>query len=275
MGKFQQAKEIYQQLLGVDGPLDEVLRISHYLARIDCHMGDFGHATSQQAIAMQFNDGRNPALTADVYAGMAEVFLRNNMLEDSLELYERAFSIAKRSPAINDHSKVLYLNNIGSVFKLLNNYDKALTYFRKALDIALTRFPPTHPDIANIYQNIGSLYFDKREFDSAIGYLSKSLDIRRLSLLPDHPSIANIHYNLSKVYTELSQWNEAIYHGHLAVDILKKTFSDDHFEVREAQVHLDTTSLMQRWLRSSGTSQRRALAHVISQLVFKMMKDDT
>ncbi|UJR19099.1 hypothetical protein I4U23_022230 [Adineta vaga] len=243
MGKFKQAKEIYQQLLGIAYPLDEILQISHYISRIDCHLGDFGHATSQQAIAMQFNDGRNPALTADVYAGMAEVFLRSDMLEDSLELYGRALRIAERSPTINDHSKVLYMNNIGSVFKLQNNYDKALTYFQKALDIALTRFPSTHPDIANIYQNIGSLYFDKRDFYLSIDYLNKSLDVRRLSLLPDHPSTGNIHYNLSKVYTKLNQWNEAIYHANMAIEILKKTFSDGHFEVREIQAHLDSISI--------------------------------
>lgn len=244
MGKFKQAKEIYQQLLGGAGPLDEVLRIAHYIARIDCHMGNFSEATRYQAIVMQFNEGRNPALTADACADMAEVFLRDDMLEDSLELYKRAFTLAEQSSTINDHSKVLYLNNIGSVFQLLNNYDKALTCFQKALDIALTRFPRTHPDIANIYQNIGSLYFDKRVFDLAISYLSKSLDIRQLSLLPDHPSIANTHYNLSKVYAELRQWNEAIYHGDLAIDILKTTFPDEHFEVRQVQAHLDAISIM-------------------------------
>ncbi|CAF1402846.1 unnamed protein product [Adineta steineri] len=274
MGKFEQAKDIYQKLLGVAVPLDEILYLTHYIARIDCHMGNFGQALSQVSLALQFNDGRNPALTADVYAGMGEAFLRHDMLEDSLELYQRALRIAERSQTINDHSKVLYLNNIGFVLKLLNHYTDAQTYFQKALDIALARFPPTHPDTANIYQNIGSLYFDKRDFYLSIDYLNKALVIQQLSLPPDHPSLGTIHYNLSKAYVELRQWNEAIYHGQLAVDILKKTFHDDHFEVRQAQAHLDAISVMQRWLRSSDTSQRRAFAHVISQVVSKMFKEE-
>jgi tetratricopeptide (TPR) repeat protein len=175
MGKFNKAKEIYQQLLGIAVSLDDTLYINYYLARIHCQMGNFDKALSQQALSLQFNNGRNPSLTADLYAGMGEAFLRHDMLENSLEFYEKALEIAERSQGISDHSKVSYLNNIGFVLKLQNHYDKAKIYFQRALDIALARFPRTHPDIANLYQNIGSLYFDMGDFHSSIDYLNKSL----------------------------------------------------------------------------------------------------
>ncbi|CAF1666592.1 unnamed protein product [Adineta ricciae] len=274
MGKFQHAKHFFQILRGTTFSWDEIFQLSHYIARIDCQIGDLKHATAQQAIAMQFYAGRNPALTADIYVGMAEIFLRSDMLEDSLELYKRAYTIAEQSPTINDHSKVLYLNNIGFVLNLQKNYDQALAHFEKALDIAVVRFPSTHPDIANTYQNIGSLYFDKRDFKMSIDYLKKSFDIQEVSLPSDHPSMGYIHYNLSKVYVELNQCDEAIHHSQLAIDILKKSFSDDHPEIRKIQGHHDAVSVVQRWKRSSDTSQHRAFEHLITQLVIKMMEDD-
>ncbi|CAF0753767.1 unnamed protein product [Adineta steineri] len=246
MGKFDIAEKIYRQLLGEVDALDEILYINHYLARISCQMGQFGKALSMQSTCFQFMTKHNRALVADVYAGMAEAFVRQDMLEDSLELYERAFQIAEQSQTISDHSKVLYLNNIGCVLKLQKRYNQAKNYFQKALDIALARFPSTHPDIADLYQNIGSLYFDMGDFHASIDYLTKSLAIQQSSLPADHPALGNTHYNLSKTFIELHQIYDAIHHGQLAVDILKKTLSDIHFDVREAQAQLDAISLLQR-----------------------------
>jgi tetratricopeptide (TPR) repeat protein len=254
MAKYENARHIYQVLLGIVRH-DEILFINHYLARIDCQLGQYGQALSKQATSLKFDNCRDASLTAAVYAGMGEALLRHDTLEESLEFYEKALQIAMKSKVVNDHDKVLYFNNVGLVHKLKNRHNEAKYHFEQALEIARTRFPPTHPDLGSLYDNMGSLYFQSGEFETCIDYQKKSLEIQLLSLPPDHPSLGHIHHNLSKTFNALHQSDQAIHHAQLACTILKKTLGDDHPDVRAAQSHLDTVSIIQRRIRSTNTFQ--------------------
>lgn len=163
-----------------------------------------------------------------------------------MECYEEELKIANKSQAIDDHGKVSYLNNIGLVLELQKQYNEAQDYFKKALAIALARFPDTHPDLISFYQNIGALYFDTGEFAISIDYQTRYFVIQQLSLPLDHPSLGNMHYNLSQLFDALHQRDKAIYHAQLALNILKKMLHDEHPDVRDAQTLLDAISVVQR-----------------------------
>ena len=243
LGQFIKAKEIYQTLLGIVN-FDELLHINHYVARTYCQMGEYDLALAEESKSLQFNNGKDPVITADIYAGMGEAFLRHGMFEDSVGLYKKALKIADRSQAVGDQRKVSYLNSIGLALKRQEQYNKAKNYFHNALDIALTRFPPTHPDIAGLYQNMGSLYYEQDDFSNAMDYQKKSLALQTISVPANHPSLGNIHYDLSLTFSALHRSSEAIHHGQLALNILKQALQHDHPHLQAAKLNMSQLQIL-------------------------------
>jgi len=65
-------------------------------------------------------------------------------------------------------------NNIGLVYNSKGEYDKALEFYQKSLEINLISLPPNHPDLATSYNNIGLVYNSKGEYDIALEFFQKN-----------------------------------------------------------------------------------------------------
>jgi nephrocystin-3 len=74
------------------------------------------------------------------------------------------------------------LNNVGSIFDRKGEYDKALEYYFKSLEIKKVVLGKMHPGYASSLNNIGSTYDRKGEYDKALEYYFKSLEIKKIVL---------------------------------------------------------------------------------------------
>jgi len=68
-----------------------------------------------------------------------------------------------------------FLNNIGLTYKSKGDYEKALAYFLKSLEIRKKVLGELHPAYATSLNNIGSTYKSKGDYGKALEYFSKSL----------------------------------------------------------------------------------------------------
>ncbi|CAF4687816.1 unnamed protein product, partial [Didymodactylos carnosus] len=84
---------------------------------------------------------------------------------------------------------------MGLVYKNQGDYEKALKYYEKSLEIKLISLPPNHPDIATTYNNIGLVYDNQGDYEKALKYYEKDLEISLISLPPNHPDIATTYNN--------------------------------------------------------------------------------
>jgi len=66
-------------------------------------------------------------------------------------------------------------NNIGIVYSDKSEYEKALEYYQKALEIQKELLGEKHTNVADFYKNIGLVYADKFEYDKALEYYQKAL----------------------------------------------------------------------------------------------------
>ena len=101
-------------------------------------------------------------------------------------------------------------DNIGSVCHNKGEYDKALEWYQKCLDIELKTLGAEHPDVASSYNNIGSVWENKGEYDKALEWYQKSLDIRLKTLGAEHPDVATLYFNIGTCHQNLHTFDLAI-----------------------------------------------------------------
>lgn len=104
-------------------------------------------------------------------------------------------------------------NNIGSVYSTIGQYDKALEYILKSLNIRKSLFGENHQDVAYCYNNIAGIYFQERNYEKALEYYFKDLDISLKTLGSGHPDVASTLNNIGSTYYGEKEFGKSLeYH---------------------------------------------------------------
>ena len=125
------------------------------------------------------------------------------------------------------------------------NYDKALEYYNKALEIDLSVHGDRHPNVATCYNNIGGVYDSQGNYDKALEYYNKALEIR-LSVLGDgHPNVATCYNNIGGVYDSQGNYAKALEYCNKALEIFLSVFGENHPNVFTSYCNIGITYYMQ------------------------------
>ena len=106
-------------------------------------------------------------------------------------------------------------NNIGIVYKLQGQFDEAFNYHQKALNASNVAF--NQNKTANTLKYIGSLYWSNSQYDSSLFYFEKSLEIYRE--ISDTLGEANILTNIGTVYKNIGEFKKAIDYNLKALEL--------------------------------------------------------
>jgi Tfp pilus assembly protein PilF len=124
----------------------------------------------------------------------------NEIAEQVIPQYEQ---IIEDNPAdLNSYLKLGYIYEVRSIVPFINDYDKALEYYLKALDLAGNSYPAGNTGI-NIYLNtrVGYIYYEKRKYSQAIEYLEMA---EKMS-----PQNAEVTYYLGMSYDKIGEKEKA------------------------------------------------------------------
>ncbi|RMX61005.1 hypothetical protein pdam_00014174, partial [Pocillopora damicornis] len=105
--------------------------------------------------------------------------------------------------------------NLGTVFELLNQYDKAKEYLQKALVIT-TEIGDRNGE-ASCYGNLGAVFLSLNQYDEAKEYLQKALVIR--TEIGDRRGEATDYGNLGNLFESTGQYDKAREYLQKALDI--------------------------------------------------------
>ncbi|NOQ27958.1 MAG: tetratricopeptide repeat protein [Bacteroidales bacterium] len=106
-------------------------------------------------------------------------------------------------------------NNIGIVYKLQGNFNDAFNYHQQALNASNLNQDET--EIANTLNYIGQLYWSNRLYDSSLFFFDKSLEIYRE--LSDTLEEANVLTNIGTVYKDIGEFKKAIDYNKKALEL--------------------------------------------------------
>lgn len=108
-------------------------------------------------------------------------------------------------------------NNIGISFYKTGNYNKAISYFKDALELKKKYFSPNDEAFISGYNNIAILYRRNGEFDKALEYFTVCENIAKQN--NSKKKYGSILLNKASLYKNLGRLEEAIVQYNASIDI--------------------------------------------------------
>jgi serine phosphatase RsbU (regulator of sigma subunit)/lipopolysaccharide biosynthesis regulator YciM len=120
---------------------------------------------------------------------------------------EEALHIAEKAKFVQ--GIIISADNVGNIYQLQGDYNKAIEFFLKAL--SLKENQKDNSKIADSYNRLGACYVLLNENEKALNFLEKALNIRQNS--KDKLGIATTYTNLGIVFYKKTEYEKAIqYH---------------------------------------------------------------
>jgi tetratricopeptide (TPR) repeat protein len=117
---------------------------------------------------------------------------------------------------------------LGYGYNELADYDPALEYYGKALNIVKKVLGEEHPYTASTYNNIALVYDHKGDYDLALEYYGKALDIVKKVLGEEHPDTATTYNNIAGVYDNKGDYDLALEYYKKDLVISEKVLGKEH-----------------------------------------------
>ncbi|CAF1586542.1 unnamed protein product, partial [Rotaria magnacalcarata] len=213
VGHFDQAEELYQELLRNASTDSDRAHIYHMLGMLKNDQGKYPEAVKFYEKSLEIHRKTLPeddASLASTYSNIGAVYYKMREYSKALEYYEKSLKIREISlPPTHPDSAISY-NNIGLVYSMMGEYSTALEFYEKSLEIREISLPPNHPDLAISYNNIGLVYSMMGEYSKALEYYENANKINLQSLPPNHPHIASDYNNIGGVYDNMGEYSKAL-----------------------------------------------------------------
>ena len=149
---------------------------------------------------------------ANYYKGEYEIALTG--LERVIKLYKE---LQVNEPTYIEKLASVYVN-VGSVYKELADYKKALENYHGALKIYVDLDQKN--EISAVYNNLGLIYKEKGEYVNALDYFNKSNDIK--TQLGDRLAKASTFHNIGIIYKEFNDYDKALFYINKSIEIEKE-----------------------------------------------------
>ncbi|MBQ9205943.1 MAG: CHAT domain-containing protein [Treponema sp.] len=149
----------------------------------------------------------------------SQEFLEN--LEKDLLNYKESqvYDTARQFLAIAYYRK-------GTAYHQNKDYDHALIYEKKALDIFYELFGDQYADTITLYNNVGMIYFDKKDYTSALTYLKYSLQVRNQYIEKKDSTTISLYTTIGDAYKEKGEYKNALPYYKEALELKKSLLGE-------------------------------------------------
>jgi len=174
----------------------------------------------------------------DVLSSIGATYFYQGVHEKALEHYEAALGyyeeIRREAPHLHspiDKSKLF--NNLAGVYIRMKEYNRALEYYKTALDLI---GDDTESRLgSSLYNNLGICYMEKYDTDMAFYYFQKALDTRKK--VGDKRGIAQCYNNIGKNYLYQDQLTNALEYFLLAYKLGREIGNKESIRLSLQSLH--------------------------------------
>lgn len=128
-----------------------------------------------------------------------------------------------------DTTNVMWQMETGTyIYVYLAQYDKAMSYFQRALRQALSQGDENQNFVATCYNNIGSIYLAQGDYDKALEYGRQSLDIWKTIYGESHSHVASGYRNNGEIYYAQRDYAQALACHLKSLSINQLVYGENH-----------------------------------------------
>ena len=153
------------------GDPDKLMLAYYYRGRVCADLNDALQALHFYRKAAEVSEGkRQPLLLSKIYSQMGEILEYQNMYEEAIPVYQKAYEYTLLSG--DSVTLSMPIRDIAGVYREKGQKDSALVYYKRAAKIA----ERTNRRIyLGILEEMGNLYMRSGEYDRAFELLTRSL----------------------------------------------------------------------------------------------------
>lgn len=177
--------------------------------------------------------GKNHPCTSGVYFFLGISYERLRDFENAIYWLEKSYNADNAS----DSDKSIIANTLtwlGNVHYDASNYDEAIKYHQKELEIRKLITPETdnnYGKIAMCYANIGLSYEFKEDYQTALSYFEQALEIRKKVFGENSIEVANSYRDIGVIFYKYGNYFSGIEFFNKAFAIKTSILEEDHPEV--------------------------------------------
>jgi tetratricopeptide (TPR) repeat protein len=193
-----------------------------------------------KALDIQINSLSNDHPSIGIsYSDISKDYVGLTSWSNALEYGFKAIEQIKKSSQMDIETLLTCIDHIASIYCQRNKYEKALIYYKEALDLCLNYLPDDDILFIGRYYQIGKTYQKLEKYEEALEFHQKKLNIQLKTLPDDTKNIATTYSDISTSYLRLDRLDNALIAANQAHDQLLKSLPYDHPEVLEIQDTLD------------------------------------
>jgi tetratricopeptide (TPR) repeat protein len=142
------------------------------------------------------------ALQGLIIYNIGDLLVEQGLYKDALKKYKESAQLYCRNP----EKLITCYGAQGRMFTLIEEYDSAIVYFQRGLDLADSVDNKTLQSV--LAQNISIVYRTTKQYDKAIDYLNQSFNLNN-----DSSRILRYYLNLSRIYSDMGQSDSAYWYS--------------------------------------------------------------
>jgi tetratricopeptide (TPR) repeat protein len=225
----QLRREIGEPIPYEDGiPQSENLNLRRLFEVGKKHLKNYEYDTAIKAFrAALVLQGVKPSECAALLIHIGIAQHKHSKWDEAEGAYKEALNWAEKGK--DELGQADALGNLGLVYQDKGEWDKAIEFYNKDLEISKkigdVEDPIREHGMAQTYGNLGNVYQLKEERDKAIEFYRKAL--KEFEKIGDEHGMAQTYGNLGSVYGSKGKWNKASEFYHKTLKGFEK-IRDDH-----------------------------------------------
>ncbi|CAF0951271.1 unnamed protein product [Didymodactylos carnosus] len=200
------------------------------LGNILSDMNEWQKASKYYQYQLQQLNDKNSYSAGRCYRGLGNIAYETGNYDLGIIYDEKALKIFLSLSNVDKAISICY-NNLGLGFQHKKDYEKALEYYNKCLEIDKRICGPESIEVAISYNNIGYLYYNQEKIDNALVFYNRALEIREKYLPSDHYALARTYVNIGTVYHKQKEYEKALSCFQKSLDIFIKSRREMHIEM--------------------------------------------
>jgi tetratricopeptide (TPR) repeat protein len=154
---------------------------------------------------------------------LGEVLRKMGQFDKSQQVYETLLD-----QTTDESEKASIYHQIAIAKDSQGEYEEAITFYGKTIEIYKKTLPPNHLSFATTYNNMGAVYDNMGDYPKALSSYEKALEIKQQSLPANHPNLASSYNNIGAVYDNMGDYPKALSYYEKDLEISQKSLPPNH-----------------------------------------------